>query len=296
MDIVFTIHGVETRALWIEEIHPTFTGIDDFIHEPDLYGSRRWWGGRGAFRLWRAFIGRTRRAAIEAFVARYDRVRAEWPHASISVVAHSFGTFIVAEALRSFPRISFDGVILCGSIVQCDYNWASARVSRVRNERAGQDWVVRLLRNPRLRRLLPGSGPSGIDGFREASNLVQAQFEQYRHSTQLINRAHCRRHWIPFLRRTEDFMALCSECSSEEMAGEAANAKFDRRYQELISGYVRLVFARHEGTHSFRDLYLLVRESVIREGLAGRERPEPLVRKVTFALHRTLHPSTERRL
>jgi hypothetical protein len=117
-----------------------------------------------------------------------------------SIVAHSFGTYILGHALLKYPFIRFDKVLLCGSILPRDFPWTAlierGQVQAVRNEYGTQDiwsnfvsWFVR------------GSGPSGIRGFTShtAERFEQAEF-RYPHS-EYFSEGHMERYWLPFLER-----------------------------------------------------------------------------------------------
>jgi hypothetical protein len=59
------------------------------------------------------------------------------------IIAHSFGTYLVARALELNPELKFDRVIFCGSIVRRDYPWsriiAAGQVGRVLNDYGDRD-------------------------------------------------------------------------------------------------------------------------------------------------------------
>ena len=64
-----------------------------------------------------------RRRAIQE-VLNQIRIAKETSGAEdISIIAHSFGTYVVTRTLERFAEVSFDRVILCGSIVRQNYPW-----------------------------------------------------------------------------------------------------------------------------------------------------------------------------
>jgi pimeloyl-ACP methyl ester carboxylesterase len=80
------------------------------------------------------------------------------------VIAHSFGTWILANALQSHDSLRVGHVILVSSIVPPDWNWSRiferGQVSGILNYCADRDPWVRA-----AERFIPSSGPSGSRGF-----------------------------------------------------------------------------------------------------------------------------------
>lgn len=100
---VITIHGIKTRGKWQKDITPF---LQNFIHEPLDFGNFL------AVQLART---KSRNAKVEFFRDEYTRIARSDPYPSI--IAHSFGTYIVATAMERYPEIRFDRIIFCGSIV-----------------------------------------------------------------------------------------------------------------------------------------------------------------------------------
>jgi hypothetical protein len=116
-----------------------------------------------------------------------------------SVVAHSFGTYILGYTLLRFDFIRFNKVILCGSILPSDFPWDKlierGQVQAVRNEYGVRDpWVKR------VRWFVRGTGPSGASGFTcQHAGLEQEEFE-YDHGD-YFGIDHMEDRWIPFLNK-----------------------------------------------------------------------------------------------
>lgn len=284
MEVVITVHGIETLALWNDKIRPVLSGIDDFIHQPHTYGDCRWWQKRGKYRLWRVFFDRTRSAAESDFLRAYDQVIREYGVVP-SIIAHSFGTYIVASVLDRHNFVRYDAVVLCGSIVDRDFAWDPTRVRRVLNDVAGKDAIVGLLARACVRRWIPGSGASGREGFRTSpdSHIRNAAFPTYSHSTHFITSRHCRDYWVPFILDTEKFKALCQAChDAPHDAG--LHEEFDRLHGPLIHKYVTLFF-RDLPPARQRDAARTIRRFVIDRGRHGRDRPHRVVLKYADAVH-----------
>ncbi len=196
--VVFPLHGIRTEARWRD----AFNGVA----QPRGWNVRlsHWYFGRyGALLL---LISPARNKMLLWFRDTYDREMSnkalglgndDFP----SVVAHSFGTYILGHALLRFPFLRFNKVILCGSILPRDFPWEalieSGQVQAVRNEYGARDtwssiapWFIR------------GSGASGIYGFDLPSSerFIQEGYRRYTHSDYFSD-GHMLEFWMPFLER-----------------------------------------------------------------------------------------------
>lgn len=134
--------------------------------------------------------------------SEYERVTAEARIERPSIIAHSFGTYLVANLLLKYPEVRFDKVIFCGSIVAHAFDWVAringGQINLMRNDYGTLD------RWPRLARyLVRDSGPSGTIGFTAppGSQIISTRFAHHRHSD-YFHRRHFTENWIPTLLRT----------------------------------------------------------------------------------------------
>jgi pimeloyl-ACP methyl ester carboxylesterase len=165
--VVVTIHGIRTHGQWQKKITPYLASHGLVPYHIDF----------GWFPVLRFLIPWTRERKLKAIRDELrdliDKVRVR----RISIIAHSFGTWLAMESLRrDNGALQFDRVVLTGSILPCDFDWQSVMsenkwVMAVRNERATSDWVVRLARlasRPALRWLSRlDAGDSGRNQFNQ---------------------------------------------------------------------------------------------------------------------------------
>jgi serine/threonine-protein kinase len=195
--VICPLHGIRTRAVWQKTLS-------------DLASSQGWvcrldrWS-YGRFSLLAFLTPWTREAKLNWLRGQYDaeicdrRLNIE-PGQALSVVAHSFGTYILGYTLLRFDFIRFNKVILCGSILPSDFPWDKlierGQVQAVRNEYGVRDpWVKR------VRWFVRGTGPSGASGFTcRHDRLEQEEFE-YDHGD-YFGTDHMEDRWIPFLNKT----------------------------------------------------------------------------------------------
>ncbi len=194
--IVVTLHGIRTHAKWQRS-------FSEVASEHNLACRLDRWNF-GYFSTLRFLIPWTRWSRIAWFRRTYqeefpelvlNRASRELP----SIVAHSFGTYILGYALLRYPYLRFNKVILCGSILPTNFPWATVlargQVQAVRNEYGAEDtWtgIVDLF--------VPGTGASGIVGFSSSHpRLDQEQFS-FSHS-EYFERSHMQSEWLRFLVR-----------------------------------------------------------------------------------------------
>jgi hypothetical protein len=196
LKVICPLHGIRTLAVWQKGLS-------------DLAGSRGWtcrldrWS-YGRFSLLAFLTPWTREAKLKWLRRQYDaeihdrRLDIEQGQTP-SVVAHSFGTYILGYTLLRFDFIRFNKVILCGSILPVDFPWDKlierGQVQAVRNEYGVRDpWVKR------VRCFVRGTGPSGASGFTcQHDRLEQEEFE-YDHGD-YFGIDHMEDRWIPFLNK-----------------------------------------------------------------------------------------------
>jgi hypothetical protein len=176
---VFLIHGMTTRGEWQERLSWRLALTYGYSVPVRVfkYGSEAW------SPFWGREHRRLARKLGEDLLRAHDELGAFKPAARCDVVAHSFGTLLLALALRSpeFAGLRLGRVILTGGIVPRDYPWeeliSSGRVEAILNHRAGRDQWVRW-----APWAFPGTGSSGRDGYLNQPAVVESLSESLRHS------------------------------------------------------------------------------------------------------------------
>src|SRR5687768_14206868 len=110
--LVVLVHGINTRALWFGTVKPTLEDAGFVVAAAgyELFGVLR-------FLL---PFERLRRGAIARVTTKIRLARQLHPDAKMSVIAHSFGSFVVARILASEFDLKWHRIILCGSVVRED--------------------------------------------------------------------------------------------------------------------------------------------------------------------------------
>lgn len=194
--IVISLHGIRTRGLWQKDLSPLISE-QGWIYYPLDYG-------------WFSMIffvpGFLRSRKIEWFRERYREIRNRYPDVIPSILAHSFGTWIVCKAIAKYEHLRFDKIILAGSIAPDDFDWkgvlARNQATSVRNDRGKKDIWARF-----SKWFAWGTGSSGFTGFSQQHDvLIEREYPEYNHSS-AFGYDHYLGEWIPFLAQPLPFLS-----------------------------------------------------------------------------------------
>ncbi|MCC5788386.1 MAG: hypothetical protein JJT75_02035 [Opitutales bacterium] len=189
--ILVSLHGIRTRGEWQKELCP-LVSEKGWKYYPLDYGY---------FSVGKLAIYLTHERKISWFRDKINKISDENPNAYPSIIVHSFGSLILAKALKRYPDLKFDKVILTGSIIPVDYPWENifnrAQVSCVKNLVGKADFWSKLAL------LLPwtGAGNSGALGFNETAKLHSLEnviYEEFNHGDALHPEVYKAR-FVPFL-------------------------------------------------------------------------------------------------
>ena len=202
--LVITAHGILTHGDWQRTFAAVMSGSPTIVESYNY----------GKYGLFRFLTPGFNQRKIDEFHTEYSKIVRSCPQVNLSrydqrpcLAAHSFGTWIACKAMEKYDDIRFDKLILCGSILPRDFEWARLfardQVALVRNERGHKDpwpgWADKLV---------PGTGTSGADGFDWFEAIVEdSVYDEFGHSD-FLGRPHMEKHWVPFLRRPPSPLTL----------------------------------------------------------------------------------------
>ncbi len=191
--LVILVHGINTRALWMDKIKPALERAG-FVVAPTSYGKF------GLLRFLSPFVS-MRSKAISRVAADIRTAKQSYKQTfgvepgSMSVISHSFGTYMVSRILIERPEFVWRRVIFCGSVVREDFDFDGVleRFSHpLLNEIGTKDYWPALAESVGW-----GYGSVGSTGFNRPP--VETRWHKgLRHSDFLTERF-CDRYWIPFL-------------------------------------------------------------------------------------------------
>jgi hypothetical protein len=207
-DLVVTVHGIRTFGSWQNRLAALLRQA-----RPDVRISSYGYGYFSAIAFAIPFL---RWIEVRRFRSRLLQVFRANPGAQVSIVAHSFGTHLVAWALRGMdPRDlpSIRCILLAGSVLKSDFDWSplldSGKVDAVVND-CGVDDNVLLLSQFAI--LFTGmAGRVGFYGFtheRLVNRFFAGAHSHYFQPLDPDSDAFMRAHWVGPLLGTTRVEAL----------------------------------------------------------------------------------------
>jgi pimeloyl-ACP methyl ester carboxylesterase len=184
---VVSVHGMNTRGVWQNELGPE-------LQDAVLYYEMADYGDVKIGALSRGTVVRI----AEEIRKHYGFLIAK-NAPLVSAVGHSLGTLGITKALLSTPDMRFDRIILAGSILPVSFQWqqlvATQQVGGVLNETTDSDpWPKR------AKYVIPNSGRSGCDGFGDGcGGIVRRRHYADTDHSLLLTRLHFRTVWVPYL-------------------------------------------------------------------------------------------------
>lgn len=185
-EVLFLLHGIRTRATWQSEIQPA-------LEAPGRIVKSLKYSYFDAFRFL-VPLESFRRPPVERVVAAYRMMRNSHPHSQVSIVAHSFGSYIVSRILEREDcfDIKFKYIVLCGSIIDENFKWElySHRYEKVVNDFSNSDIWPLLASSSSW-----GYGASGKYGFGHPC-VDDRRHYAFRHSD-FLKEKFARKFWRP---------------------------------------------------------------------------------------------------
>jgi pimeloyl-ACP methyl ester carboxylesterase len=186
--VVFSLHGIRTRGKWPKDVAPLLAQAG-FTPVPLDYGR---------FLSLQLLRKSSRGKKIDWFRDEYSRQCERLGCDRPSIIAHSLGCYLLAEALEKYQQIRIDRAIVCGSIVRRQFPWKrlsdSGQVRAVLNQYGGNDFWARL-----VEWVVSDAGQSGLRGFDEQGEfLIQQEHSKFGHSDYFYD-LNYKQNWIPFL-------------------------------------------------------------------------------------------------
>jgi O-acetyl-ADP-ribose deacetylase (regulator of RNase III) len=114
---VFMVHGIRTAGDWMESVGRILHAADLSVN-PVPVGYKFF--DVFSFLFPFPFI---RNRLITRIGKELVRVHGLDTTKKLSIIAHSFGTFLVANALKRNPAVKVNCIVLCGSVVPFDFDW-----------------------------------------------------------------------------------------------------------------------------------------------------------------------------
>jgi pimeloyl-ACP methyl ester carboxylesterase len=183
--VIVLIHGFLTRGHWQNAIKNELKRAGFFVESTnsgwvDIFSfflPIDWLRRRPASRVWRDLAA----------------VKDAYPGTKISVLAHSFGTFIVGKLFELQPTFEVERLVFCGSILPDDFPFAShrSRYSKILNDVGCKDPWPALGASSTW-----GYGPTGTYGFNRPG--IQDRWHRDLRHGEFLTPRFCETYWVPF--------------------------------------------------------------------------------------------------
>ena len=187
-DVVVLVHGIRDYALWQGQIR-TALKQSGLIAELTNYGR---------FNLFQFLIPIPffRRWAVEAVWEQIRVVKQLYPSARLSIIAHSFGTYIVSYLIKKNFDLNAHRIIFCGSVVSYRFKFQDFQgrfTGAILNEVGTRDIWPALAES-----VTWGYGSAGTYGFRRP--LVGDRWHNGARHGYLLTPQFCQKFWVPYLK------------------------------------------------------------------------------------------------
>lgn len=190
--IVLLLHGIRTQAEWVSKAASILNAECNITAKPIKYGY---------FDLVRFLlpIPYFRNKAIERIASLINDAFSGNPK-HVSIIAHSFGTYILSRILQQNPYIRFHRTILCGGIIPEHYEWANVthklETDTEKHWHAINDCGMRDIWPVMAKTATWGFGPSGRFGF--GHTRVKDRYFNFGHSD-FFQENFIIKYWVPYL-------------------------------------------------------------------------------------------------
>ncbi|MDI2077106.1 hypothetical protein [Bradyrhizobium sp. Mp27] len=186
--LVILVHGINTNAQWFPTIKTSLEAAG-FIAAP---------AGYGIYGVLRFLIpkNRLRRAAIDRVYGHFRTARKLYKPDKISVIAHSFGTYVVSKIIEENFDIDLHRIIFCGSVVKSDFpfqNNLHRFTAPLYNEIGTRDFWPLVAST-----VTWGYGSVGSDGFQNP--VVSDRWHKDFQHSDFLTKEFCEKFYIPSLR------------------------------------------------------------------------------------------------
>jgi hypothetical protein len=146
-------------------------------------------------------------AAVHRVLKELQSLRHEYPNARMSLIAHSFGTYVTLKALEKDKNLDLWKIIFCGSVANDRYDWSELKRRVGDGDRATKQFILNDCGTGDVWPVLGAAfgwhyGMAGATGFSEG--FVTNRFHRARGGVKgghglYFDPDFVREHWRPFL-------------------------------------------------------------------------------------------------
>jgi SH3-like domain-containing protein len=186
--VVVLVHGIRDYALWQSRVRSELESAG-FVVEPTNYG-------RFGLVQFLAPVPFFRRWAVDQIGEEIRIVKQSHRGARFSIIAHSFGTYIIASLIKNTFDLNASRIIFCGSVVSYRFRFQDYEgrfIAPILNEVGTRDVWPAIAQS-----VTWGYGSAGTYGFRRP--LIRDRWHNGAGHGHFLNKGFCTKFWIPFLK------------------------------------------------------------------------------------------------
>lgn len=186
--VIILVHGIRDFALWQTTVRHTLERVGFDVELTNFM--------RLDLVRFLVPIPIFKNVVIDKVWRQIEDIRLLHPNASISIIAHSFGTYVVAEILRRQFSFKAHRIIFCGSVVRYDFPFEQIKDrfnGPIVNEVGTHDIWPALAESVTF-----GYGSAGTYGFRRPR--VRDRWHNGKDHSAFLTETFCKTFWIPFLK------------------------------------------------------------------------------------------------
>ncbi|ACH65287.1 response regulator receiver protein [Aliivibrio fischeri MJ11] len=194
--VVYSVHGINTHGEWQKDFGRYIDGTQfSYIHVPYDYLY---------YPLTSFLCPHLRTEEVDRLVEDLIMTAKKYPNATVQLVGHSFGTYLIAEALAKLPvenAPKFDKIVLNGSVLKSNFNWSKIvekhGISKIINNCSLQDKALLASQSVAI-----GLGMAGREGFKgKLTNIIENRYYKGGHSA-CLNKTQFEE-WFTFFEQNE---------------------------------------------------------------------------------------------
>lgn len=191
--IVYSVHGIETNGDWQNELALNLNlDSEEFTHISHKYNF---------FPVISFLLPPLRWFEVSRFKKELEFIARKHPDCTITLIGHSFGTYLIAGALENISQHTtpnFDRIILCGSVLKSSFNWDNIicrhKIKNILNDCSLNDAPLILSQMIAL-----GLGMAGRVGFkRKYGQVIENRYFKGGHSEFFNKEVFA--HWEDFIK------------------------------------------------------------------------------------------------
>ncbi|WP_145273510.1 hypothetical protein [Planctomycetes bacterium SV_7m_r] len=206
--VIVMIHGIRDIGNWQHNVTHNLVAKGTAVEmlQYQLYPAMRFlWPWDGS------------KTPVQRVLKRMRALKNQYPNARMSVIAHSFGTYVTLKAIEADADLQFWKIVFCGSVANEQFEWSDIKRRIGDGDRATKDFVINDCGTGDVFPILGATfgwhyGMAGATGFSEG--FIVNRFHK---SVDGLKGGHglyfspefVRQHWRPFL--IEDQAPSCGD-------------------------------------------------------------------------------------